>query len=277
MQHSMPSEPLGRLFIKSLKTVTLPDIERLEKHMMIIEGNVHHRRNFFERRTDYVIKNRSGKRSRQHGIPPRIAKTPRFGFLINAGPKIILALPPAADLADAENKRMIGDIKIETAGNIPAIADDQGLGSLAVPHRHSNFFNRIGAEFHAMQASGGVPTRKRDPVMLPCCRSLDFYIPDHPFVFCIGQICGGRQSQYDIWPGIDQKTKSGRLRYAGRNAVLTGSYSGPIFNHVIRPAFKKVSPMMHIPLYYHHVLFKTLNVWKCYGFKGFDEKAAQRF
>ena len=107
--------------------------------------------------------------------------------------------------------------------------------------------------------------------------SLDFYIPDHPFVFCIGQICGGRQSQYDLWPGIDQKTKSGRLRYAGRDAVLTGSFSGPIFNHVIRPAFKKVSPMMHIPLYYHHVLFKTLNVWKCYGFKGFDEKAAQRF
>ncbi len=100
--------------------------------------------------------------------------------------------------------------------------------------------------------------------------SLTFYMTGHPFVFCLGSINGGKHSQYNLWPGVDQKNQSGNLRFRGRDAVLTGSFSGPVFNRIIRPAFTRVSAIEVIPLYYHHVLIKKLNVWKCYGFKGLD-------
>ncbi len=49
----------GGLFIKTFKSVTLPHIERLKKHMMIIEGYVHHRRHLDKRWLDNVVEDGS--------------------------------------------------------------------------------------------------------------------------------------------------------------------------------------------------------------------------
>ena len=35
--------------------------------------------------------------------------------------------------------------------------------------------------------------------------SLSFYLPGHPFVYCLMSNLGGRQSQYDLWPGLNQR------------------------------------------------------------------------
>ncbi len=106
--------------------------------------------------------------------------------------------------------------------------------------------------------------------------SLCFYLPGHPFVFCLQSRMNGRLSQFDLWPGPDQiNPRTGKLRYLGRNVVLTGSFTPKVFDRLIKPAFAHVSPMFLIPLYYHGVLVKHLDVWKCYGFKGFTVKKPQ--
>jgi hypothetical protein len=103
--------------------------------------------------------------------------------------------------------------------------------------------------------------------------SLCFYLPGHPFVFCLQSRMNGKLCQFDLWPGPDQiNPRTGKLRFLGRNVVLTGSFTPKVFNRLIRPAFAHVSHMELIPLYYHGVLIKHLDVWKCYGFKGFPYK-----
>ncbi len=98
--------------------------------------------------------------------------------------------------------------------------------------------------------------------------SLAFYLPKQPFVYCIMSQTGGRESQYNFWPGLNQKTRTGKLRFAGRNAVLTGSFTTRAFDEVIRPAFQHIAVIQVIPLVYHGVVIRRLNVWRCYGFKG---------
>ncbi|MGC8541662.1 MAG: glycosyltransferase family 39 protein [Phycisphaerae bacterium] len=99
--------------------------------------------------------------------------------------------------------------------------------------------------------------------------SLSYYLPGHPFVFCLQTAMGGKQCQFDLWPGPNQiNPRTGKLRYLGRDAVLTGSFSPQVFDRLIKPAFAHVSKMFVVPLYYYGVVVKHLDVWKCYGFKG---------
>ena len=106
--------------------------------------------------------------------------------------------------------------------------------------------------------------------------SISFYLPGHPFVYCIQSLTGGRESQFNLWPGIDQiNPTTGKLRFAGRNAVLIGWFSPGVFNHLIRPAFARIGKMQMIHLYYHGVFMKGLALWKCYGFKGFPRSAGK--
>ncbi len=106
--------------------------------------------------------------------------------------------------------------------------------------------------------------------------SISFYLPGHPFVYCIQSLTGGRESQFNLWPGIDQINPStGKLRFAGRNAVLIGWFSPSVFHHLILPAFTRVGKMRMIHLYYHGVFMKGLALWKCYGFKGFPHSAGK--
>lgn len=99
--------------------------------------------------------------------------------------------------------------------------------------------------------------------------SLAFYLPDRPFVFCIGSLIGGRQSQFDLWPGLNQlNPKTGKLRFLGRDAVLTGSIPWSSLKHLIYPAFDKVVQLPPQLVYYHGVVIKRMAVWECFGFKG---------
>ncbi len=100
--------------------------------------------------------------------------------------------------------------------------------------------------------------------------SLSFYVKGHPFVYCIQSLTGGRESQFNLWPGIDQvNPATKKLRFLGRNAVLIGWFTPTEFKQLIVPAFKHVGKMQMIHLYYHGVFMKGLALWKCYGFKGF--------
>ena len=100
--------------------------------------------------------------------------------------------------------------------------------------------------------------------------SLSFYLPGHPFVFCIESLGGGPKTQFNLWPGLDQiNPRTGKLRYQGRNAVLTGAFSSGVLKHWIQPAFRRMGHARLIPVYYRGVRMKTLVVWRCYGFKGF--------
>lgn len=102
--------------------------------------------------------------------------------------------------------------------------------------------------------------------------SLAFYLPDHPFVYCIESLTGARESQFNLWPGIDQTNPAtGKLRFLGRNAVLIGWFSEAQLKQIVLPAFAHVGKMQMIPLYYHGVFMKNLALWKCYGFKGFPK------
>ncbi len=99
--------------------------------------------------------------------------------------------------------------------------------------------------------------------------SLAFYLPDRPFVFCIGSLIGGRQSQFDLWPGLNQvNPKTRKLRFLGRDAVLTGSIPFSSLKHLIYPAFDKVVQLPPQLVYYHGVVIKRMAVWACFGFKG---------
>lgn len=107
--------------------------------------------------------------------------------------------------------------------------------------------------------------------------SLAFYLPGRPFVFCIQSMVGGPVNQFDLWPGIDQiNPKTGKLRYAGRAAVLTGNFPPAAFAKIIVPAFARISPLEIVPLYYDGIYIEHLNVWKCYGFKGFPRGKFRR-
>ena len=96
--------------------------------------------------------------------------------------------------------------------------------------------------------------------------SLSFYLPDHPFVFCLMSELGGRMSQYDLWPGLNQKT-DGRLTFAGKDALIIGVDSQGI-DSVLRPAFDRVEGPEKLPVTYAGVTLKEVVVYRAFGFKG---------
>ena len=63
--------------------------------------------------------------------------------------------------------------------------------------------------------------------------SLAFYVPGQPFVYCIMSSVGGRQSQYDLWPGINEKippeTSNSPAVPCSSSASTTPKSSSPSF------------------------------------------------
>lgn len=78
--------------------------------------------------------------------------------------------------------------------------------------------------------------------------SLAFYLSGHPFVFCIGANLGERQSQYDLWPGINEKNAAGHLVNEGRPAVFVGGINLHQFTDVLQPAFDRVDSPQSFPM-----------------------------
>ncbi len=107
--------------------------------------------------------------------------------------------------------------------------------------------------------------------------SLHFYLPGRPFVFCIQSRVGGKGSQFDLWPGLNQKNpRTGQLRFLGRNAVLTGILGQATVNKVLAPAFARIAPVQVIQLYFRGVPTEKIFVRRCYHFRGFPPASRPR-
>ena len=110
--------------------------------------------------------------------------------------------------------------------------------------------------------------------------SLAFYLPGQPFVFSIGSAIGERHSQYDLWPGLNERKPSGELRYSGRPAVIVnvGNNEGHDWIHeVITPAFDHVDPPEDVPVYVDGVLLWHVTVMRGYGFMGMPVSTTSKY
>ncbi len=102
--------------------------------------------------------------------------------------------------------------------------------------------------------------------------SLAFYLPGQPFVYSIMSSVGGRMNQYDVWPGVSQRQADGTLVHRGENAVMVGNLDDKTVQAVLVPAFGKVDPAQHIPVYDDHGLqIRQMTIWRCYDFQGLPE------
>jgi 4-amino-4-deoxy-L-arabinose transferase-like glycosyltransferase len=106
--------------------------------------------------------------------------------------------------------------------------------------------------------------------------SLSFYMPGHPFAYCIMSSVGERQNQYDLWPGLNEKGAGGEkggaaLMNAGKPAVLVGPISKEAMEKVVRPAFERVGEPEKIPVEFAGVKVRELVIYRAYGFRGLPE------
>jgi hypothetical protein len=98
--------------------------------------------------------------------------------------------------------------------------------------------------------------------------SLAFYLPGQPFVYSIMSYTGGRQSQYDIWPGLDERRADGALVHAGADALIIGSFDKEVIDTVLRPAFERIDPPAALPVTHAGVVLRNVVFIRAYGFKG---------
>jgi hypothetical protein len=106
--------------------------------------------------------------------------------------------------------------------------------------------------------------------------SLAFYMSGHPFVYCLMSSLGGRQSQYDLWPGLNQKDAAGNLAFKGRPALIVG-LSGREIDALIRPAFDRVEGPETLPVSYDGIVLKEVVVYRAWSFKGMPEVKGEIF
>jgi hypothetical protein len=101
--------------------------------------------------------------------------------------------------------------------------------------------------------------------------SLNFYLPGHPFVYCIMSSVGGRQSQFDVWPGLDQKVKDAKGEHyllEGRPAILVGlDLKNPNVKAVVERMFTIVGPTESVPMVYDGIVLKRVAVARAWGFR----------
>ena len=107
--------------------------------------------------------------------------------------------------------------------------------------------------------------------------SLAFYVPGQPFVYCIMSSTGARQSQYDLWPGINQKDDAGNLKFAGRPMLFVGIDDPKDIDAYLRPAFDHLSPPTHPAIWYHGVRLRDVPLLKAYGFKGLPTITSSKY
>jgi len=96
--------------------------------------------------------------------------------------------------------------------------------------------------------------------------SLAFYLPGQPFVYCLMSNLGGRKSQYDLWPGLNE-TAGDKPVLAGRPAVIVG-IDGKDFDEVVRPAFERVEGPEKLPIVLNGITLKMVVVYRAWGYKG---------
>jgi hypothetical protein len=96
--------------------------------------------------------------------------------------------------------------------------------------------------------------------------SLAFYLPGHPFVYSVMSNVGGRQSQYDIWPGLEKGHMDAGL--LGRPAVVVQFMGRKPLEKLMTASFEHWTGPVVLPVVYEGVVVQTVAVYKAYGFKG---------
>jgi 4-amino-4-deoxy-L-arabinose transferase-like glycosyltransferase len=101
--------------------------------------------------------------------------------------------------------------------------------------------------------------------------SLSFYLPGHPFVYCIMSSVGGRQSQFDVWPGLGQRLSDAqgeRYVLTGRSAVLVGmDLNNPGMKAMLARAFAVIGPRETITVTYDGIILKQMPVYRAWGLR----------
>jgi undecaprenyl-diphosphatase len=107
--------------------------------------------------------------------------------------------------------------------------------------------------------------------------SLAFYLPGHPFVYCIMSSVGGRRNQYDFWPGLNARDAGGHLVHAGRPAVIVGSFDRGSVKDVLQAAFDRLEGPERFPLVINGITVKDVVIYRGYGFRELPETGATAY
>jgi hypothetical protein len=125
-----------------------------------------------------------------------------------------------------------------------------------------------------------VAETEREPLLITArydtSSSLAFYMPGHPFVFSLMSSVGGRQSQYDVWPGLNQEVKgvgNGVKTFLGRDALIVGSFEPWAVEEVLKKSFDRVEGPEKFTTQFDGVALKDVYIYRAYGFRGVPGQA----
>ncbi len=107
--------------------------------------------------------------------------------------------------------------------------------------------------------------------------SLSFYLPGHPFVFCIMSSVGGRQNQYDLWPGLSEAstTPGSASKYAGLPAIIVGDYDEKSLARVLH--FDDLGKPETLDISVGGVVIRQITIRRAIGFIGQDKTKSAAF
>ncbi|MEI7767589.1 MAG: glycosyltransferase family 39 protein [Phycisphaerae bacterium] len=103
--------------------------------------------------------------------------------------------------------------------------------------------------------------------------SLAFYLPGQPFVYSLMSVMGERMTQYDLWPGLNERRADGTLVHQGEPVLyfsefeLTPEQCTKIFN----PAFRTLEYLGQTPVTVNGATIRTIYVYLGSDFRGFPE------
>jgi hypothetical protein len=83
---------------------------------------------------------------------------------------------------------------------------------------------------------------------------------------------GGRQSQYDVWPGLNEE-EGGRKKFLGRDALIVGSFEPWAVEEVLKKSFERVEGPEKYTTQFDGVSLKDLYLYRAYGFRGVPGQA----
>jgi 4-amino-4-deoxy-L-arabinose transferase-like glycosyltransferase len=98
--------------------------------------------------------------------------------------------------------------------------------------------------------------------------SLAFYMPNHPFVLSIMSAVGGRQNQYDLWPGLNDQNPDHTFVHAGENVLLVGNFDDAAFTSTLVPAFSRIDPPITLPISIDGITLRYVTTRRAYNFQG---------
>ena len=126
----------------------------------------------------------------------------------------------------------------------------------------------------------------RDPLIFTgrydTSSSLAFYLPGQPFVYSVMSYTGGRRSQYDVWPDLNERRADGTLVHADADGLYVTSFDPSNFaasldegedifagtKDFLEASFDRVEGPELGPVLHNGVVMRNLAIFRCYGFRG---------